>query len=91
MSTADTTVPSADDTRTARVAANIAAAVANPATLLRVDAVEALTGWHRATIWRRAKAGTFPKSIDLGGGETRWVASDVQDWLQKAAQRPNAS
>lgn len=84
--TAPTSAPPAPDSRGALVSAQIAAAVLNPATLLRIDAVEVLTGWHRATIWRRIKAGTFPASKDLGGGEIRWVAADVHAWLAKMAE-----
>ena len=35
-------------------------------------------GVHRATIWRWAQAGTFPKPIQLTTGTTRWKLRDVE-------------
>jgi|TARA_B100000959_G_scaffold52017_2_gene54087 prophage regulatory protein len=34
----------------------------------------------RATIWRWAKEGHFPKPIRLSPGCTRWKLSDIEEW-----------
>lgn len=72
---------SAED-NSARLLASLYAAKANPATLLRIEAVQALTGLHRSTIWRRIKEDKFPASIDLGANMRRWRAGEVQAWLE---------
>ena len=38
-----------------------------------------------ATIWRREKAGDFPKRIKLGGNSVGWFESEVEEWLAKKA------
>ena len=51
-------------------------AAINP--LLRRPSVEARTGLARTTIYRRVKAGTFPRPVNLGGGIVGWPASEVE-------------
>nr|WP_299380154.1 AlpA family phage regulatory protein [uncultured Halomonas sp.] len=34
----------------------------------------------RATVWRWAQSGRFPKPIKLSPGCTRWRASDIEAW-----------
>lgn len=41
---------------------------------------------HRATPWRWAERGAFPKPVKLSPGCTRWRQSDVQDWEAKRGQ-----
>lgn len=44
-------------------------------------------GVSKATVWRRAAAGIFPKPVRLGAS-SRWPASDVQAAIDKLiAQR----
>jgi len=38
-----------------------------------------------ATIWRREKAGDFPKRIKLGGNSVGWFENEIEDWLTKKA------
>jgi prophage regulatory protein len=58
-----------------------------PAAILRLPAVLAATGVSRVSIWRWAKAGTFPRPVRLGARAVGWRASDVQQWLE---ERPTA-
>lgn len=37
-------------------------------------------GLSRVTLWRRVRAGTFPRPIDIGNRYV-WRASDIQAWL----------
>lgn len=34
-----------------------------------------------ATIWRKVKAGTFPKPVKLGERITAWHMGDIEAWL----------
>jgi predicted DNA-binding transcriptional regulator AlpA len=34
-----------------------------------------------ATIWRKVKAGTFPKPVKLGDRITAWHMDDIESWL----------
>lgn len=53
--------------------------------LLRMTEVEAKTGVHSSTIYRRVKKGQFPKPVRLFGppGErsaSRWDVDDLEAW-----------
>ena len=54
--------------------------------ILRFPAVQERTGLGRSTIYRRIKAGSFPKQVKLGGEQERaravgWLNSEISDWL----------
>jgi predicted DNA-binding transcriptional regulator AlpA len=40
-----------------------------------------------ATLWRRVKAGTFPKPVKLSERVTAWRVEDVRQWLDAQAAR----
>ena len=61
--------------------------------ILRLPAVQNLTGLCRSSIFRRAKEGTFPKQLTLGEGGRAigWVETEVNDWiLQQIAARDSS-
>jgi prophage regulatory protein len=62
-------------------------AAKNPAALLRMATVEALTGISRPTLYRWLAAGRFVQPIRLGSRCTRWRAGDVQAWLDAEAAK----
>jgi len=37
-------------------------------------------GFSPATVWRKAKEGTFPKPLKLSAGVTAWKNSDLLEW-----------
>lgn len=43
--------------------------------------VRALTTLSRATRWRMARSGTFPKPIKISTGRIAWREADVLAWL----------
>ncbi len=45
-------------------------------------------GVHRATLWRWAQTGKFPKPVRLSPGCTRWKLSEIEAW---EAARANAA
>lgn len=49
--------------------------------LLRVRQVQDRVPLGRATIYKRMAAGTFPKSVDLGGGMVAWRESEIEAWI----------
>ena len=54
----------------------------HPAALLRVSAVEDLTGLKRSALYARIAAGTFRRQIALSSRCVRWRASEVLNWLE---------
>ena len=56
--------------------------------VLRLPGVIAATGLSKSVIYRRVKAGTFPRPIDLGGRAVGWRRGDVAAWL---TSRPRAT
>jgi prophage regulatory protein len=56
--------------------------------ILRLPEVEKRTGLRRASIYRRAAAGTFPKPIRMGPNSTGWLESEIDGFIAEAvAQR----
>lgn len=64
------------------VALQLQAAALDGLALLRVDAVSAMAGLSRSTLFARSAAGTFPQPLRMGTRCTRWRAADVQAWLK---------
>ena len=51
---------------------------------LRMPEVEAASGLSRSTIYRRVKAGTFPRPVPLGGPQVvGWLQSRVVEWMDE--------
>ncbi len=48
--------------------------------LIRLPAVEAMTGLKRSSIYAYMRAGNFPGSVRLGVRAVAWRESQVQDW-----------
>ena len=51
-----------------------------PQTILRLPAVEKVTGLRRSAIYERVAKGIFPKPIPLDGRAVGWLESEVLDW-----------
>ncbi|MEL6827240.1 MAG: AlpA family phage regulatory protein [Pseudomonadota bacterium] len=50
--------------------------------LITVKEVLKKTGYKsRTTLWRRVRAGNFPKPIALSPHATRWKEQEVEDWI----------
>lgn len=60
----------------------------SPRRIVRLPAVTAMTGLSKTVIYRRMRAGTFPRAVDLGGRAVGWRLGDVEDWLDS---RPSAA
>jgi prophage regulatory protein len=50
--------------------------------LLRLSDVKEQTKLGSSTIYRRIKAGTFPRPRELGENCVRWRQSEVQAWIE---------
>lgn len=53
-----------------------------PELLREADIVGKIAPFSRATLWRRVKAGTFPKPLKVSHNITAWRRADVEQWLQ---------
>ena len=59
--------------------------------LLPRSEVERLVGLRRSAIYDRMAAGTFPAPVqEPGTRNVRWLASEVEAWIQAATRWPRA-
>jgi prophage regulatory protein len=49
--------------------------------LLRLPAVESLTGLKRAHLYGLARKGQFPRPLKIGARASAWQASEVHTWI----------
>lgn len=54
-------------------------------TVLRLPAVKQRTGLSRSAIYNRVVAGSFPRSLSLGGRARGWLESEISSWILKQA------
>ena len=47
--------------------------------------IPAIFPFSSATLWRKVKAGTFPKPVKLGPRITAWRVEDIRELLQRGA------
>lgn len=69
------------EVRVARAAKQVEMAKAHGDTQLGTDAILLLTGWSTPTLYRRCKAGEFPRTVAPG----RWHGGTVLAHLAKTA------
>lgn len=50
--------------------------------LLRMPAVQELTGFSRTEIYKRMKDGTFPQPLKLGRRSIAFTETSIQNWIQ---------
>ena len=50
-------------------------------TLLSFAQVQARVGLSHSEIYRRVRAGTFPKPLKLGPRCVRWRSSEIDSWI----------
>ncbi len=48
---------------------------------LRKNDVAALVGWHPVHVMREARAGRFPKPVQIGRNSVGFVAEEVDVWM----------
>ena len=59
--------------------------------LLRFPEVRARTGISRSTVWRRERAGDFPRHVRVSPNVVAWVESDIDAWIaarQTTGEKP---
>lgn len=54
----------------------------NSDSVISMHTVISMTGISRTTIWRRERAGDFPKRIQLSPGRVGWKAVEIQAWIE---------
>jgi prophage regulatory protein len=55
-------------------------------TYARMKQLTEMVPMSKATIWRKVKAGTFPKPVKLGERITAWHMDDIEAWLAERHQ-----
>lgn len=53
--------------------------------VLRLPAVEALTGLRKTSIYDMMREGEFPRPVPLGPRARGWLAAEVQGWIEQRA------
>lgn len=54
---------------------------------LKLPAVVQMCAISRSEIYRRIKAGTFPRPLKIGKRAAAWRASDVSAWVEKMSRQ----
>jgi prophage regulatory protein len=58
--------------------------------ILPLAEVRNLTSFGTSTIYRKMRAGEFPKQIKLSTQSVGWLESEINDWIQsRIAERDN--
>lgn len=57
---------------------------------IRLPEVMDLVALKRSAIYQRMADGTFPMSFDIGGGQARWLESEIEAW-RKSRPRSRAA
>jgi prophage regulatory protein len=55
--------------------------------ILRFDRVSEITGLGRTSIYTKMQRGEFPQGIKLGDRATGWRMSEIQQWIERQAER----
>ena len=54
----------------------------NKMRLLRLPAVQQLTGLSRSTIYQLSAVGDFPAPVKIGSRASAWISLEVSDWIE---------
>ncbi|MEL7546821.1 MAG: AlpA family phage regulatory protein [Pseudomonadota bacterium] len=58
--------------------------------LLSQEDVVQTVGLSRQELWRRRRAGTFPRPVKLGGRRIAYVKSEIEAWIaDRVSERDN--
>ena len=57
--------------------------------ILRTKQLLELVPFSRVTLWRKVKAGKFPKPLRLGGRMVAWRSDEVQQWIDALPTEPD--
>jgi prophage regulatory protein len=56
--------------------------------LNREDLKDRGINYSPVTLWRRAKAGTFPRPVKLSPSRNGWIADEIDKWItDRVAER----
>ena len=60
-----------------------------PATgyLRQSQLIPAIVPFSSATLWRKVKAGDFPRPVKLSERITAWRVEDIREWMQSRQPR----
>ncbi len=53
--------------------------------LLKKNEVCAMTSLSYPTIWRKVRAGEFPRPLQVSANRVAWRFTEVQAWIEKLA------
>lgn len=59
--------------------------------LIPLDAVMQLAGIGKTMIYRKMRAGSFPRSCKPGGASTRWSEREVKEWVARIMAERDAA
>lgn len=53
-----------------------------PSGYLRVSQIVRILPLSRSTVWRKVRAGTFPRPVKLSDNVTAWPVTDLRAWIE---------
>ncbi len=56
-------------------------------TFLNIEQVRQRTSLSKQEIYRRVRAGVFPKQVPIGPARVAWVEAEVDEWAQKILEK----
>ncbi|WP_024931080.1 AlpA family transcriptional regulator [Methylophilus sp. OH31] len=59
--------------------------------ILKLPAVQAITGLGRSTIYDRISKGEFPRPVPLGTHSVGWLSSEVDGWIKSRISQRKAA
>jgi prophage regulatory protein len=64
--------------------------VNTPDTLIRLPQVLQRTGLSRATLYRLAKTGDFPRPVKIGLRASAWRSREINEWVATRVPTPSS-
>jgi prophage regulatory protein len=59
--------------------------------ILRLPAVQAMTGKSRTQIYSDMNRNMFPQSVPIGERAVGWLESDIEQWLNERLEKRRAA
>lgn len=60
--------------------------------IIRLPELETKVGWSGQNIYRKVRAGLFPKPVQLGNQTVGWIEAEIDDWITaRIKERDNPS
>lgn len=59
-------------------------------TLLSVKDVSEQLRMSVSSVWKKVRSGELPKPLRISGGMSRWLSSEINDWVRQEIEKRDA-